>query len=76
MPTKKPIAVGNSLAVVLDKTVLEATGVTKDTQLEVSVNGDVIVLSPVRNQARADRMNAIADGIFTRHSPAFKKLAE
>lgn len=76
MATKKPIIVGNSLAVVLDKTVLEATGVTKDTQLEVSVNGDVIVLSPVRDRARAERMVAIADGIFMRHAPAFKKLAE
>jgi len=76
MATKKPITVGNSLAVVLDKTVLEATGVTKDTQLEVSVSGDVIVLSPVRDQARAKRMAGITDGIFMRHSAAFKKLAE
>lgn len=76
MATKKPITVGNSLAVVLDKAVLEATGVTKDTQLEVSISGDVIVLSPVRDQARAGRMAAIVDGIFTRHSAAFKKLAE
>jgi antitoxin component of MazEF toxin-antitoxin module len=76
MVTKKPIAVGNSLAVVLDKGVLEATGITRETQLEVSTDGDVIVLSPVRGTTRSDRIKAIADGIFTRHAAAFKKLAE
>jgi antitoxin component of MazEF toxin-antitoxin module len=76
MATKKPITVGNSLAVVLDKPILEATGITKDTQLEVSTNGDVIVLSPVRDKARSARISAIAEGIFTRHAGAFRKLAE
>lgn len=76
MVTKKPIAVGNSLAVVLDKPVLEATGITKDTQLEVSTNGDVIVLSPVRDKARSARIADVSEGVFTRHAAAFRKLAE
>ena len=76
MATRKPIVVGNSLAVVLDKGVLEATGITRDTPLEVSTNGDVVVLSPVREASRAERRAAIADGIFTRHAAAFRKLAE
>lgn len=65
MVTIKPITVGNSLAVVLDKPILEATG-----------SGDVIVLSPVREQGRVDRIKTIADGIFERHAAAFKRLAE
>lgn len=76
MATKKPIVAGNSLAVVLDKGVLEATGITRDTLLEVSTDGDVVVLSPVRDRARTERLQAIANGIFTRHAAAFKKLAE
>lgn len=76
MVTKKPIVAGNSLAVVLDKAVLEATGITRETLLEVSTDGDVIVLSPVRDRERAARMAAIADGVFTRHAAAFRKLAE
>jgi antitoxin component of MazEF toxin-antitoxin module len=76
MATKKPIVAGNSLAVVLDKAVLEATGITRETLLEVSTDGDVVVLSPVRDQARSARLSAIAEGIFTRHAAAFRKLAE
>jgi antitoxin component of MazEF toxin-antitoxin module len=76
MATKKPIVAGNSLAVVLDKAVLEATGITRETLLEVSTDGDVVVLSPVRDQARSARLSAIAEGTFTRHAAAFRKLAE
>jgi antitoxin MazE len=76
MTMKKPIVAGNSLAVVLDKAVLEATGITRETLLEVSTDGDVIVLSPVRDKERSVRMGAIADGVFTRHAAAFRKLAE
>lgn len=76
MASKKPIVAGNSLAVVLDKAVLEATGVTRETVLEVSTNGDLIILSPVRDQTRSARMTAIANGVFTRHAAAFRKLAE
>jgi antitoxin component of MazEF toxin-antitoxin module len=76
MAPKKPIVAGNSLAVVLDKAVLEATGITRETVLEVSTDGDVVVLSPVRSPARSARLAAIADGVFTRHAGAFRKLAE
>lgn len=76
MATKKPIVAGNSLAVVLDKAVLEKTGITRDTLLEISTDGDVVVLSPVREQARTERLQGIANGIFARHAAAFKKLAE
>jgi antitoxin component of MazEF toxin-antitoxin module len=35
---------GNSLALVIDKSLLEATGIAADTPLEVSTDGDVIVI--------------------------------
>jgi antitoxin MazE len=76
MAKRKPIVAGNSLAVVLDKAVLEATGITRETELEVSTNGDVVVLSPVRAPARSAHMAAIVDGVFSRHAGAFRKLAE
>lgn len=74
--TKKLIAAGNSLALVIDKPVLEATGIGRDTLLEISTDGDVIVISPVRDTARAGRVNAIVDGLFSRHAGLLKRLAQ
>jgi antitoxin MazE len=67
---------GNSLALVIDKGLLEATGITADSQLEVSTDGDVIVISPVRSKKRTARVRAILDDLDRRHAGAFKRLAE
>jgi antitoxin MazE len=50
--SKKLIVVGNSLALVLDKPILEATGIDRDTPLESRTNGDVIMISHVRATER------------------------
>ena len=67
---------GNSLALVIDKALLEATGITADSPLEVSTDGDVIVISPVRSKKRTARMRAILEDLDREHAGAFKRLAE
>jgi antitoxin MazE len=67
---------GNSLALVLDKTLLEATGIGADTQLEVSTDGDVIVISPVRSAKRTAKLRRILDELDREHAGAFRRLAE
>lgn len=74
--SKKLIAAGNSLALVLDKPVLEATGIDRDTQLEISTNGDVIMISPVRDKARTADLKGFVDHLFREHAGAFRRLAE
>lgn len=73
---KKLIAAGNSLALVIDKPVLEATGISRETLLEISTDGDVIVISPVRDPERTERVSAIVDGLFKRHAGLLKRLAQ
>jgi antitoxin MazE len=67
---------GNSLALVIDKRLLEATGITADSPLEVSTDGDVIVISPMRSRKRTARVRAILDDLDREHAGAFKRLAE
>ena len=67
---------GNSLALVLDKKVLEATGIDADTKLEISTDGDVIVISPVRSPKRTARLKRILDDLDREHAGAFRRLAE
>ncbi len=46
---------GSSLAVILDGPILEATKIDVTTPLEVSTDGDVIVITPVRDTKRAEK---------------------
>lgn len=67
---------GNSLALILDRPLLEATGIDAQTALEVSTDGDVIVIAPVRDAAERDRFRAAAAAIGERHAGVFRRLAE
>ena len=73
---KRLTRTGNSLAVVLDRPLLEATKIDADTPLEVSTNGDVIVISPVRDKKRAARFKAAVEKINRRYAGVFRRLAE
>jgi len=67
---------GNSVALVLDKAVLKAAGMDASTTVDVSTNGDVIVVTPVRKKARAARLASALDEINERYAGVFKRLAE
>jgi antitoxin component of MazEF toxin-antitoxin module len=67
---------GNSLALVLDKPLLEATGIDANTRLEISTDGDVIVISPVRSKKRNAELRRILAELDEEHAGAFKRLAE
>jgi len=73
---KRLTKTGNSLALVLDRPLLEATGIDADTDLEVSTNGDVIVISPRRGEERAAKFRASVDEIEARYAGVFRRLAE
>ena len=73
---KKLTRTGNSLALVLDKNLLAATGIDADTPLDVSTDGDVIVISPVRDRRRAARLKRIVADAHRRYGGVFKRLAE
>ena len=65
---KRLTRTGNSLALVLDRSILEATGIDADTKLEVSTDGDVIVVSPVRPKQRTDRLRKVLDDLDREHA--------
>jgi antitoxin MazE len=67
---------GNSLALILDRGILEATGIDADTKLEVSTDGDVIVISPVRSKKRTAELRRILEDLDRDHAGVFRRLAE
>ena len=73
---KRLVKTGNSLAVVLDRALLDATGIDQDTPVEVSTNGDVILISPVRRRKRTSKLEKILRALDDEHAGAFRRLAK
>jgi len=73
---KKLTRTGNSLALVLDKPILDRVGIDANTPLEVSTDGEVIVISPVRETRRTARLRRIVAEAHRQYGGVFKRLAE
>ena len=67
---------GNSVALVLDKQLLEAAHVDPDEPVEVSTNGRVIVISPVRSKREVDKMKRGQELMHEKLAGAFRRLAK
>ena len=74
--TKTLIKHGNSLALVIDKPVLEMLRITADTPLELTTDGDSLLVSPVRDKARQKRLQASLGKINQKFGDDLKRLGE
>lgn len=73
---KKLTRTGNSVALVLDKPLLEALGLDENSEVEVSTNGHVLVMTPRPNLSRERKLKRIIDEINEEYGGVFKRLAE
>lgn len=67
---------GNSMALVIEKPVLELLGVNAETPFDISTDGQVLILAPVRDINRQDAFRAALDKVNARYPKALKKLSE
>jgi antitoxin component of MazEF toxin-antitoxin module len=67
---------GNSVALVLDKQLLKAANLDPDDQVEVSTNGHVIVISPVRTKREIERFERGQELMHAKFAGAFRRLAK
>ena len=73
---KKLTRTGNSIALVLDKPLLEELGLEENAEVEVSTNGQVIVITPRRSSARDRKFRKAVDKINRKYAGLFKRLGE
>ena len=66
---------GNSLALVLDKPILEMLGITAETPLQITTDGKSLIIAPA-NADRHKKFLAAADETFRRYPKMLKRLAE
>jgi len=68
--------IGNSLGVIIERPILELLKIDRDTPLEVRTDGEGLIIRPLREQERADRVRAAAERAADTHAEAFEKLAQ
>ena len=67
---------GDSVAIVLDKPLLEAVGIDAGSEVDVSTIGDVIVITPVRDSERRRKREKSLDELDVEYAGVFRRLAE
>ncbi|MCA8996693.1 MAG: AbrB/MazE/SpoVT family DNA-binding domain-containing protein [Planctomycetaceae bacterium] len=67
---------GNSLALVIDKPILEMLQITAETPLELTTNGDVILIRPIRDKRRQRQLQASLDKINQKFGEDLERLAQ
>jgi antitoxin component of MazEF toxin-antitoxin module len=72
---KKLIQSGNSVAVVLDKELLEAAGLEAGETVEIDVSDGIISIGKARHK-RAAKVDKLLQKLDGRYKAVFKKLAE
>lgn len=73
---KKLTRTGNSVALVLDKPLLSQLGLDEASEVEVSTNGDVLVVTPVRDAPRDRKFKKSAEKITAKYAGLFRRLGE
>jgi antitoxin component of MazEF toxin-antitoxin module len=73
---KKLTRTGNSIALVLDKPLLEELGLDENAEVEVSTNGQVLVITPKRSSARERKFRKAVDKVNSKYAGLFKRLSE
>lgn len=73
---KKLTRTGNSVALVLDKQLLDAANLDPDDPVEVSTNGRVVVIAPVRSKRDIERLARGQELMHAKFAGAFRRLAK
>jgi antitoxin component of MazEF toxin-antitoxin module len=74
--TKTLIKHGNSLALVIDKPILKLLDISPETPLELTTDGNRLLISPVRDKRRQGRVRAALQRINRKYGDDLKRLAE
>ncbi len=67
---------GNSLALVIDRPILDLLKIDAETPLDLSTDGHRLIVAPTEQSARSQKFEAAQRTAHKRYGKAFKRLAE
>lgn len=68
-------SIGNSLGIVIEKPILELLKITRDTEIEMSTDGERLILEPVRGAKASPRPLSEAAPVVREFESAIRKRA-
>lgn len=73
---KKMIQHGNSAAIVIDKPIMELLDFDIETPLEISTDGKNLIISPIKDINRMEKLKSSLSEINKTHRKTLEKLAQ
>jgi antitoxin component of MazEF toxin-antitoxin module len=65
---------GNSLALVIEKGVLDLLNIDEKTPLDITTDGKMLIISPVRDEKRKQQFEAALEKANKKYGRALKRL--
>ena len=73
---KKLTKHGNSLALIIDRPILDLLKIDPDTALDISTDGKQLIIAPSKPSTRRRKFDEAQELAHKRHGGAFRKLAQ
>jgi antitoxin component of MazEF toxin-antitoxin module len=67
---------GNSLALVIEKPILDLLKTDDQTPLELATDGDLLIVKPCRDGANDEKLREIHGRVGKRYGKVFKRLTD
>ena len=67
---------GNSYALIIEKPILELLNIKPDTPLDISTDGNVLVVGPAKNEKRVNAFNSALKKTNKQYGKMLAKLAK
>ena len=75
--TKRLQVVGNSSGIIIDKPILELLRITPETELDISTDGERLIVTPIRLELpRKQKLARAQERTLKNHERTFRKLAK
>ncbi len=73
---KKLTRHGNSLALVIEKPILDLLGADAETAFDITTDGQVLILAPMQTEERRKAFSSALERVNITYAKALKRLAE
>jgi antitoxin MazE len=73
---KRMVQHGNSSALIIDKPIMDLLKIDPETPLEIATDGQNIIISPVNDPKRINRLDKALGKINKKHESTLRKLAK
>jgi antitoxin component of MazEF toxin-antitoxin module len=67
---------GDDYAVIIDQSILDRMGIDAETELEISVEGNALIVTPLGDAERRKKFRDALEKVTLQYDKVFKRLAE